>query len=87
MLVIRRRVGESLVIAGDVEIEILGLAQNQVKLGIRAPKTVPIVRKEILVTGEQNLAAARLESLDSVANLLGFLRKIENSSNNPPAAR
>ena len=87
MLVIRRRAGESLVIGGDVEVEILGLTQNQVKLGIRAPKTVSIVRKEILLIAEQNVAAARLESLESVDNLLGFLRDSKNSSNNPPPAR
>ncbi len=65
MLVIRRRPGESLVIGEDVEIEILDASPSQVKLGIRAPKSVPILRKEIQLTRDQNLAAAReLASLD-----------------------
>ncbi len=87
MLVIRRRAGESLVIAGNIEIEVLALTHNQVKLGIRAPKSVPVLRKEIVLTSEQNVAAAQLPSLDSVVDLLGFLRKIENSSNPLPPSR
>ena len=62
MLVIRRRAGESLVIAGNIEIEVLALTHNQVKLGIRAPKSVPVLRKEIVLTSEQNVAAAQLPS-------------------------
>jgi carbon storage regulator CsrA len=51
MLVIRRRAGESLLIGDDIEIEILGLTQGHVKLGIRAPKTVTILRKEVRLAG------------------------------------
>ena len=47
MLVIRRRPGEALVIGEDVEIEILESSASQVKLGIRAPKSVAVLRKEI----------------------------------------
>lgn len=60
MLVIRRRVGEVLLIGGDVEIEVLESGYSQVKLGIRAPRSVAVVRQEIRVVGDQNQAAARL---------------------------
>ena len=59
MLVIRRRPGEALMIGDNVEIEILDSSPSQVKLGIRAPKSIPVLRKEIYVVGEQNRTAAR----------------------------
>ncbi|MFM2123945.1 MAG: hypothetical protein RL328_396 [Acidobacteriota bacterium] len=59
MLVIRRRIGESLLIGEGIEVQILEASGSQVKLGIRAPRTVGVVRKEIKVVGEQNQAAAR----------------------------
>ena len=59
MLVIRRRPGEAVVIDGGIEIEILDSSASQVKLGIRAPRSVAVLRKEIQVAAEQNRAAAR----------------------------
>lgn len=87
MLVIRRKAGESVLIADDIEVEILGLTQHQVKLGIRAPKSVTILRKEVRLAGEQNREAAGLGSLESLSNLLKFLRAEETiaSKNSPPA--
>jgi carbon storage regulator len=57
MLIIRRRVGESLVIQSDVEVEVLEITGSQVKLGIRAPKTVPVMRKEMDVVRQENRQA------------------------------
>jgi carbon storage regulator len=79
MLVIRRRAGESLLIGEDVEIEILALTQSYVKLGIRAPQNVPILRKEIRLTHEQNQEASSLISLESVSGLVEILRKADHS--------
>ena len=47
MLVLRRRAGDSLLIGGDVEVEILEITPTRVKLGILAPDSVTIVRKEV----------------------------------------
>lgn len=58
MLVIRRRVGETLLIGEDVEVHVLEMGGSQVKLGIRAPKSIGVVRKEIKTVVEQNVAAA-----------------------------
>ena len=58
MLVIRRRPGETLVIGGDIEVEVLASTSSQVKLGIRAPREINVVRREILVVGEQNRVSA-----------------------------
>lgn len=47
MLALSRKVGESIVIGNDIEITILEVKGDQVKLGISAPKSVPVYRKEI----------------------------------------
>ncbi len=75
MLVIRRRPGESLVIGEDVEIEILDSTSSQVKLGIRAPKSVAVLRKEIHVVGQQNRTASQEISGQAAEKLLASLKK------------
>lgn len=74
MLVIRRRPGECLLVGDNVEIEILDSTPSQVKLGIRAPKSVAVVRKEIQVTREQNLEAARVAEFSLVQQLVDSLK-------------
>jgi len=58
MLVIRRRPGESIRIGNDVEVEVIECGPHRVKLGIRAPREVPVMRNEVRLTREQNVAAA-----------------------------
>lgn len=74
MLVIRRRPGEILLVGNEVEIEILECSHSQVKLGIRAPKQITILRKEIHLTGVQNRIAAHQLSPLTLGNLLKHLR-------------
>jgi carbon storage regulator len=66
MLVLRRRVGESILIGDDVEIEFLELNSQAVKIGIRAPRNVTILRKELFLTKRQNQAAAEAINLNKV---------------------
>jgi carbon storage regulator len=73
LLVIRRRAGESILIAGDIEIEVLETSPTRVKLGIRAPQDVDVVRKEVGVIAGENLSAAREIPLDLLAPLLALL--------------
>lgn len=47
MLILTRRVGETLVIGDDVSITVLGVKGNQVRVGINAPKDVSVHREEI----------------------------------------
>jgi len=58
MLVIRRRAGEAIRIGEDVEIEVIECCGNRVKLGVRAPRAIPVWRAELKATREQNIAAA-----------------------------
>jgi carbon storage regulator len=47
MLILTRRVGETLVIGDDVKVTVLGVKGNQVRVGIDAPKNVSVHREEI----------------------------------------
>jgi len=47
MLILTRRVGETLVIGDDVTVTVLGVRGNQVRLGVNAPKEVAVHREEI----------------------------------------
>ena len=47
MLILTRRVGESLMIGDNVDITVLGILGNQVRIGINAPKDVSVHREEI----------------------------------------
>lgn len=48
MLVLSRRVQESIIVDGEIRITVIGIAGNRVKLGIEAPASVRIVRSELL---------------------------------------
>lgn len=62
MLALSRRQGESIMIGEDIEISVLSISKDQVKLGINAPRSIPIHRKEIYIQiQEENKAAAHID--------------------------
>ncbi len=63
----RRRAGESLLIGGEIEIEILEVGPTRVKLGIVAPANLAITRKEVVLTRSENMTAARSTAPDVIA--------------------
>ena len=80
MLVIRRRAGEAVLIGEGIEITVIEVAGSRVKLGIQAPAAVPILRKEIQLAAQQNVAAAEGASPASVGLLLDTLRRRQPAS-------
>ena len=47
MLILSRRVGESLIIDQDVKVHVLGVSGNQIRIGVEAPKEVTVHRDEV----------------------------------------
>lgn len=47
MLILTRRVGETLVIGDEVQVTVLAIKGNQVRIGVNAPKEIPVHREEI----------------------------------------
>lgn len=75
MLVIQRRCGESILIGKEIEIQVTEIGPTRVKLGIQAPKEVPVLRKEVHLTRVQNLSAAREAPLEGLLELASRLRR------------
>lgn len=80
MLIIGRRVGESIFLGEDVEVKIMDLTPSRVKLGIVAPKQLGILRGEVLLAQQQNRAAAQLAHVAGVEQVLQHLRGAAVSS-------
>ncbi len=71
MLALTRKKGESIIVNNDIEISILELRGDQVKVGIKAPKEVPVYRKEVyLQIQKENEAAVNLEDVNILKNIL-----------------
>jgi carbon storage regulator len=74
MLVITRRAGEGILIGDEIELQVIELSPSRVKLGIAAPRSLSILRKEIQLAAEENLAASQTLPLDRLHGLLDRLR-------------
>ena len=71
MLALTRKKGESIILNNDIEISVLELRGDQVKIGINAPKEVPVYRKEVyLQIQKENEAASSADSLAAIRGIL-----------------
>ncbi len=78
MLILTRKLGESIQIGDDIRITFLDIKGKQVRIGIEAPKQVMVHREEVYrMIQEQNLQAAHFAAADheSLANIWDKLRK------------
>ena len=66
MLILTRRIGETLIIGDDVNITVLGVKGNQVRLGINAPKDVSVHREEIYLRIQQEKQGTEIEAEEVV---------------------
>ena len=72
MLALSRKKNEALVINNNIEITVLEIKGEQVKLGISAPREVPVYRKEVYVQiQDSNQEAINVDGMEALKNLLG----------------
>lgn len=72
MLALSRKKNEAIIINNNVEVTILEVKGDQVKIGITAPRDVPVYRKEVYVQiQEANKAAVNVDGIEALNNLLG----------------
>ncbi len=70
MLALARKINQSIMIGNDIEVTLLEIKGDQIKIGINAPKNVPIYRKEIFVQIQQeNKNAGREVDVSKIRNL------------------
>lgn len=70
MLALSRKKDESIIINNNIEVTIIEVKGDQVKIGITAPKSVPVYRKEVYVQiQESNKEAANSASLEALKGL------------------
>lgn len=75
MLVLARKVGQSIVINDNIEILVIEVRGDQVRLGIEAPKSIPVHRKELLEQiRTENIKAAVDNDLTTVSRTLDGLQ-------------
>lgn len=71
MLVLTRKEDESIMIGDDIEVKVLDLRENQVKIGIMAPRSVSVHRQEVyLAIKAENAEAAAAPQAEDLSKLL-----------------
>ena len=86
MLALTRKKGEALVINNNIEVTVLEIRGDQVKIGISAPKDVPVYRKEVfLQIQKENQEAISVDGLDALKDIIGYIyRRVLTFWKHPP---
>ena len=71
-----RRQGETILIGDEIEIVIAHIGRSRVKVGIRAPRQMPVIAREMKLVCEENLAAATA----SQAEFSGLIARLQPTS-------
>jgi len=71
----QRREGESILIGDNIQIRILAINGSRVKVGIEAPRSIPVVAREVHLVRAENLAAAEV-SPAAAAMVASLFRKL-----------
>jgi carbon storage regulator len=82
MLIMARREGETILIGEDIEVVIAHIGRSRVKVGIRAPREVTVMAREVRLVRDENVAAST-RSDKALSRLLTHLRPAISS---PPVS-
>ena len=75
MLVVTRKTEESIIIADNIEIVVLEVGKDRVKLGVTAPKDIKIIRNELRKAQDANLDSSKAVSKAAIDAMLSFSKK------------
>lgn len=79
MLILSRRINESIVVGDNIEIKIVDVSNRVVKLGIEAPKEIAVHRKEVYeAIKNENLLAAPMADQNKVISLFEFYNRVKS---------
>ena len=70
LLVLSRKLDESIIINENIEIKIVEIKDNSIKLGITAPRNIPVFRKEVMEEIREENRKASEFNLDDLKNIL-----------------
>ncbi|MDR7869613.1 MAG: carbon storage regulator CsrA [Tissierellaceae bacterium] len=70
MLILNRKIGESIILDDNIEIKILEIQDGRIKIGVEAPKNISILRKEVY----DEVIEENKKSLEVDINILDFLK-------------
>ena len=82
MLMMARRQGETILIGDEIEVVIAHIGRSRVKVGIRAPRSMTVIAREVKLVRDENVAASS-RSEAALSGLIGRLRP-GGSSSGPP---
>ena len=83
MLVLARKINESIMIGDEIEIVVIDIKGDQIKLGIKAPRRISVHRKEIYEEIQaENIAAMRSDlNKDTIKDISSFFKKDKKGRN------
>ncbi|MFW5738121.1 MAG: carbon storage regulator CsrA [Spirochaetota bacterium] len=86
MLILARRINESIVIGDDVRVSVIDIKGDQIKLGIEAPRAVKVYRQEVYeAIQEENREAARTAAARTASTPLPSLTRRDQSASDSPS--
>jgi carbon storage regulator len=71
LLVLTRKSNQSIMIGDDIEVSVLSIMGEKVRIGIQAPRTIPVFRKEVYLEIQQEKAAGSRDEVEKALENLG----------------
>ena len=79
MLVLTRKTNQSIMIGDDVEVSVLAVSRDKIRLGITAPRSVPVFRKEVYLSIKGEQASGDDDAREETAEALDALKDGESA--------